>query len=66
MTADGDKWVGEVELKAGEEFKVRADGAWDYSWGNGADNFKADADGTYVVTLTFDAEGNGTATAAVK
>lgn len=66
MTADGDKWVGEVELKAGEEFKVRADGAWDYSWGNGADNFKADADGIYVVTLTFDAEGNGTAAAAVK
>ena len=66
MTADGDKWVGEVELKAGEEFKVRADGAWDYSWGNGADNFKADADGTYVVTLTFDASGNGTATVAAK
>ena len=54
MTAAGDNaWTGEVTLKAGEEFKVRADGAWDYSWGNGADNLKAEADGTYVVTITF-------------
>ena len=67
MTADGDKWVGEVELKAGEEFKVRADGAWDNSWGAAdGSNFKAEADGTYVVTLTFDASGNGTATFAAK
>lgn len=66
MTADGDKWVGEIELKAGDELKVRADGAWDYSWGNGSENFKVEADGTYVVTLTFDAEGNGTVTVTAK
>ena len=66
MTADGDKWVGEIELKAGDELKVRADGAWDYNWGNGSENFKVEADGTYVVTLTFDAEGNGTVTVEAK
>ena len=46
-------WAGEVELTAGTEFKVRADGAWDYSWGNGADNLVAEADGTYKVTIVF-------------
>ena len=67
MTADGEnKWVGEVELKAGEEFKVRADSDWANNWGDGDSNFKVDADGTYVVTLTFDAEGHGTATFAAK
>lgn len=55
MTADGENvWTGEVTLKTGDEFKVRADGAWDYSWGNGEENFKCEADGTYVVTITFD------------
>ena len=56
MTDNGDgTWTGEVELKAGDEFKVRADGAWDNSWGaaDGA-NLKCEADGTYVVTITFD------------
>ena len=56
MAAAGDNaWSGEVELKAGDEFKVRADGAWDNSWGaaDGA-NLKCEADGTYVVTITFD------------
>ncbi|MBR2582818.1 MAG: hypothetical protein IKD61_05435 [Oscillospiraceae bacterium] len=61
MEADGENvWKGEVELKAGDEFKVRADGAWDNSWGsdgyNGA-NLICEADGTYVVTITF---GDGT------
>ena len=65
MTADGDKWVGEVELKAGDEFKVRADSDWANSWGDGENNFKVDADGTYVVTLTFEG-GNGTVTVAAK
>ncbi len=59
MTKDGDAWVGEVELKAGDEFKVRADGAWAHSWGDGEGNFKAEADGTYVVKITFNGE-NGT------
>ncbi len=56
MTDNGDgSWTGEVTLKANDEFKVRADGAWDYSWGaeDGA-NLVAEADGTYVVTITFD------------
>ncbi|MBQ7064011.1 MAG: SusF/SusE family outer membrane protein [Firmicutes bacterium] len=54
MTAAGDNvWTGEVELKAGEEFKVRADSDWTYSWGNGEENFKCEKDGTYVVTITF-------------
>ncbi|MBO4818522.1 MAG: hypothetical protein J5528_00130 [Firmicutes bacterium] len=51
--ASDNSWTGEVTLKAGDEFKVRADGAWNDSWGNGADNLKAEADGTYVVTITF-------------
>ena len=47
-------WSGEVELKAGEEYKVRADSDWTYSWGaaDGA-NLVCEADGTYVVTITF-------------
>ena len=66
MEAAGDGvWTGEVEVKAGDEFKVRADGAWDYNWGNGDDNFVADADGTYVVTIKFSGE-NGTVTAEAK
>ena len=56
MTDNGDgSWTGEVDLTAGTEFKVRADGAWDYSWGAAdGNNLVADADGTYVVTITFD------------
>ena len=57
MTADGEnKWVGEVELAAGDEFKVRADSDWTYSWGDGENNLTVDADGTYIVTITFDGE----------
>ena len=54
MAAAGDNaWSGEVELKANDEFKVRADSDWTYSWGDGEANFVAEADGTYVVTITF-------------
>ncbi len=54
MAAAGDNaWSGEVELKAGDEFKVRADSDWAYSWGDGENNLVAEADGTYVVTITF-------------
>ena len=57
MEAAGDNtWKGEVTLKAGDEFKVRADGEWKDSWGNGADNLKCEKAGTYVVTITFNGE----------
>ena len=70
MTAGGEgTWTAEVTLAKDDEFKVRADGAWDDSWGvdgyNGA-NFKCEADGTYVITITFDSEGNGSVTAEAK
>ena len=65
---DDTTWTGEVELTAGDEFKVRADGAWDYSWGdptteNG--NCACEADGTYVVTISF-ATGEGVITVEAK
>ena len=65
MEDNGDgTWSAVVDLTAGTEFKVRADGAWDYSWGNGADNLVADADGSYLVTIDFNgAEPVVTATA---
>ena len=57
MTADGANiWKGEVTLKAGDEWKVRADGQWIDSWGSNGyngENFKCEADGTYVVTLNL-------------
>ncbi len=54
MADNGDgTWSATVALTAGTEFKVRADGAWDYSWGNGADNLVAEADGNYLVTIDF-------------
>ena len=54
MEAAGENsWTGEVTLKSGDEFKVRADGAWNDSWGDGEGNLVAEADGTYVVTITF-------------
>ena len=69
MAPDGENtWKGEVELKAGDEFKVRADSAWNpgADWGDaeGA-NFKCEADGTYVVTITF-TDGNGVVTVEPK
>lgn len=69
MTDNGDgTWSGEVELTAGTEFKVRADGAWDFSWGDPtteSGNCVVDADGTYVVTIAFP-DGNGVVTVAPK
>lgn len=57
MNAAGDNtWSGEVELKTGDEFKVRADSDWVNSWGDGDANLKCEADGTYVVTITFEGE----------
>ena len=61
MTGGDGTWTGEVELKAGDEFKVRADNDWTYSWGNGEGNFVCEEDGTYVVTITFEGE-TGTVT----
>ena len=67
MKADGENtWKGEVALKAGEEFKVRADGEWVKDWGAAeGGNLKAEADGTYIVTITFEG-GNGTVSAELK
>ncbi|MBO4452721.1 MAG: hypothetical protein J5793_02180 [Clostridia bacterium] len=66
MTAgENNTWTAEVELTAGAELKVRADGAWDYSWGDGEGNFTVEADGTYVVTITFEGE-TGTVTVTAK
>lgn len=68
MTADGDnKWTAEVSLAAGNELKVRADGAWDNSWGTAdGGNLTVDTDGAYIVTITFDADGNGTVEVTAK
>ena len=63
---DDKTWTGEVELTAGTEFKVRADGAWDYSWGNGADNLVAEEDGTYEVTIVFNSADDVSVTAVKK
>lgn len=66
MTAAGDNtWTGEVELKKDDEFKVRADADWTNSWGNGTENLKCEADGTYTVTITFNGE-EATVTAEAK
>jgi hypothetical protein len=67
MTANEDNtsWSATVTLAAGDQFKVRADGAWDYSWGisegeyaHKGDDGKADGNGTvaeagdYVITIS--------------
>ena len=49
-----------LELKAGEEFKVRQGASWDVNYGadgnlNGP-NVVVEADGTYIVRLTIDGE----------
>ncbi len=58
-------WQAVVVLKAGEEFKVRADGAWALNYGldeegnvkaDGQTNLKVEEDGTYYVALNPDAE----------
>ena len=67
--ADGDGVFSGVVtgVKAGSyKFKVRADGAWDYSWGNGADNLVAEEDGTYEVTIVFNSADDVTVTAVKK
>ena len=60
---DDGLWRGVVVLHAGDEFKVRANGAWDLNYGitdgaaalNGG-NIVAEADGTYLVTLDPNAD----------
>ena len=41
------------DLKAGDEFKCRQGLSWDVNYGNGGDNFKVEADGTYTIVLTI-------------
>jgi len=43
-----------LELKAGDELKCRQGKAWDLSFGNGSENYKVEADGTYKVQLVYD------------
>jgi len=53
-----------MELKAGEEFKVRQGAAWDVNFGvefNGA-NIVVETDGNYQVQLVWDGEQTGTVT----
>ena len=53
-----------LELKAGEEFKVRQGASWDVNFGvefNGA-NIVVEADGTYKVQLVWDGAQGGTVT----
>ena len=53
-----------LELKAGEEFKVRQGASWDVNFGvefNGA-NIVVEADGKYQVQLVWDGAQNGTVT----
>ena len=49
-----------LELKAGEEFKVRQGASWDVNYGNdgtiGGPNVVVEADGTYIVRLTIDGD----------
>ena len=58
-------WESEVlELKAGEEFKVRQGASWDVNFGvefNGA-NIVVEADGQYKVQLVWNGEQDGTVT----
>ena len=64
MTDNGDGTYisGVLELKAGEEFKVRQGASWDVNFGvefNGA-NIVVEADGKYQVKLTWDGGTTGT------
>ena len=66
MTDNGDgTYISEVlELKAGEEFKVRQGASWDVNFGvefNGA-NIVVEADGKYQVQLVWDGAQGGTVT----
>lgn len=64
-----DVWEGDVEAVAGNEFKIRANGAWTYSWGFAAvtvpaagiisdvgGNIGAVADGTYHISIVAPAQ----------
>ncbi|MCQ2537954.1 MAG: extracellular solute-binding protein [Lachnospiraceae bacterium] len=42
-------------MTAGTEFKCRQGLSWDVNYGNGGDNFKVEADGTYKVQLDVNA-----------
>ena len=76
-SADGKSYSAEVELVAGNEFKVRADGAWKFSWAPsaavegvftlGGGNAVAAVDGTYIVTISnFGFAGTATVTVSLK
>ena len=69
MTETDGVWSAEYTFEANTEFKVRADGAWDVSWGaeavvepeamKGTGNIVVAEAGTYTVTISnFTAEGN--------
>ena len=54
-----------LELKAGEEFKVRQGASWDVNFGvdgPGGANFVVEKDGTYKVQLVWDGAQTGTVT----
>ena len=55
-----------LELKAGQEFKVRQGASWDVNFGaegfNSATNCVVEADGNYKVQLVWDGAQNGTVT----
>ncbi|MCR5009725.1 MAG: extracellular solute-binding protein [Clostridia bacterium] len=55
------KSVDKFDLKAGDEFKCRQGKNWDVSIGNGGDNYKVEADGTYTIVLTLSGD-SGTIT----
>ena len=77
-SADGKSYSGEVTLAAGNEFKVRADGAWTFGWAPSAavdgvitiaegGNAVAAVDGTYIVTISnFGFAGTATVTVSLK
>ena len=76
-SADGKSYSAEVALKAGDQFKVRADGAWKFNWAPskavegvftlGGGNAVAAVDGTYVVTISnFGFAGTATVTVSLK
>ena len=64
-----DVWEGSIEAVAGNEFKIRANGAWTYAWGFSAvtdveagviadvgGNISAVADGTYNISIVAPTE----------
>ena len=64
LVSEGTYESAPLELKAGEEFKVRQGAAWDVNFGvefNGA-NIVVETDGTYIVRLVWDGAQGGTVT----